>query len=87
MKWIKRNNSKNNTSYNEKYQDHIPCSFLYKVVCIDDRFSKPVVLYRGKNAIKKFVEAILKDCDYCKKIIKRHFNKSLVMSVEDEKRF
>ena len=24
------------------------CSFTYKVVCIDDTFSKPVVLYRGK---------------------------------------
>ena len=52
-KWIQRNNRKNNTSYTEKYQDHIPYSFAYKVVCINDRFSKPVVLYRGKNGINK----------------------------------
>ena len=30
----------NNGSYREKYQDHIPCSFAYKVVYIDKKFSK-----------------------------------------------
>ena len=33
----------------EKYHDHVPCSFAYKVVCIDDKFSKPIVVYRGKK--------------------------------------
>ena len=33
----------------KKDQDHIPCSFAYKVVCVDDKFSKPIVLYRGEN--------------------------------------
>ena len=37
-------------SYTKKYQDHIPCSFAYKVVCIDDRFTKRIVVYRGENA-------------------------------------
>ena len=63
---------------------HIPCSFVYKAVCIDDKFSKPVILYRGKNAANKFIETILKECEYCKKMIKRHFNKNLIMFVEDE---
>ena len=27
-------------SYTRKYQDHIPCSFAYKVVCIDNKYSK-----------------------------------------------
>ena len=27
-------------SYTKKYQDHIPCSFPYKIVCVDDRFTK-----------------------------------------------
>ena len=39
-------------SYTRKYQDHIPCSFAYKVACIDDEFSKDVVLCRGKNAFQ-----------------------------------
>ena len=29
----------NEGSYTEKYQDHIPCSFAYKIVCIDNRFT------------------------------------------------
>ena len=37
-------------SYTKKYQDHILCSFAYKVVCIDDRFTKPTVIYRGENS-------------------------------------
>ena len=46
-------------SYTKKYQDHIPCSFVYKVVCIDDRFTKPTVVYRGENAAYEFIKAIL----------------------------
>ena len=47
-------------SYTKKYQDHIPCSFVYKVVCIDDRFSNPFLVFRGENAAYKFIKAILK---------------------------
>ena len=57
-------------SYTEKYRDHIPCSFAYKVLCVDNKFSKDVVMYRGKNAASKFIEVILKEYDYCKKIMK-----------------
>ena len=78
---------KNNGSYTEKYQDHIPCSFAYKIVCIDNKFSKKVVLYRGKNAVYRFIEGILNEHDYCKKIIKKHFNKNLIMCAEEEERF
>ena len=76
-----------NSSYTGKYEAHIPCSFAYNVVCIDDGFSKLVVLYRGKNAVNKFVEAILKEYDYYRKVIKKHLNKSLVMCAKDEERF
>ena len=27
-------------SYTKKYQDHFPCSFAYKAVCVDDKFTK-----------------------------------------------
>ena len=37
-------------SYTKTYQDHVPSSFAYKVVCIDDRFSKPIVVFRYENA-------------------------------------
>ena len=67
---------KNNGSYAEKYQAHIPCSFAYKFAC--------VVLYRGKNVIYWFIEAILNEYDYCKKMVKKHSNKNLIMSAEEE---
>ena len=31
-----------------------PCGFGYKVVCVDDKFSKDVVVYRGKDCVDKF---------------------------------
>ena len=40
-----KSSDKNNGSYTEKYQDHIPCSFAYKVGCVDNKFSNKVVLY------------------------------------------
>ena len=42
LKGIKSSN-KNNGSHTEKYQDHIPYSFAYKVACVDNKFSKKVV--------------------------------------------
>ena len=56
---VVQSNNKNNTSYTEKYQDHIPSSFSYKVVCVDNKFSKKVAFYREKNAVYRFIEAIL----------------------------
>ena len=70
-------------SYNRKCQDHIPCSFSYKVVCIDNKFSKDVVLYRDKNAIFKFIKCIFKEYSYCISLIKKHFNKNLIMTAEE----
>ena len=82
-----QSSDKNNGSYTEKYLDHIPYSFAYKVVCVDNKLSKKVVLYRGKNAVYRFIETILNEYDYCKKMIKKHFNKNLLMSAEKEERF
>ena len=79
--------SDKNGSYTEKYQTHIACSFAYKVVCVDNKFSKDIVIYRRKNAANEFIEAVLKEYDYCKRIMKKHFNKNLVMPVEEKERF
>ena len=89
--------------------NHIACGFGYKVVCIDDRFTKDVVIYRvsktsrvsrqasetsrpnarerGNDYVNKFISAILDDNEYCKKIMKDHFNKSLIMPIEEEELF
>ena len=51
----------NEGSYTEKYQDHIPYSFAYKIVCIDDRFRKPTIINRRENAAYEFIKAILEE--------------------------
>ena len=70
--------------YSKKYQDHVPCSFAFKLVCIDDGFTKQIVVFRGENAVFEFIEAILKEYGYSKKIMKKHFNKILIISEEEE---
>ena len=29
-----------NESYTNKYQKHVPCTYVYKLGCVDDKFSK-----------------------------------------------
>ena len=69
-------------SCSKKYQDHIPCSFVYKLVCVDDKFSTPTVAFRGENTAYTFIETILKEYEYRKKLMKKHFNKVLIMTEE-----
>ena len=54
-------------SYSEKYQDHILCSFAYKLICVNDKFTKPIIVFRDQNAAYQFIKAILKEHEYCKK--------------------
>ena len=49
-----------------------------------DKFTKPIVVSRGENAAYEFVKAILKEYRYFKKVRKKHFNKNLIFSEEEE---
>ena len=71
-------------SCTKKYHDHVPCSYAYKIVRIDDKFSKPIVVDRGEKASYEIIKAIPDEYKYCKKIVKEHFNKNLIMSEEEE---
>ena len=71
-------------AYTKKYHEHVPCSYAYKNVCIDDKFSKPIVFDRAENAAYEFIKAILEERKYCKKIMKDQFNKNLIMTEEEE---
>ena len=44
-------------------------------------------MYRGKDAVNKFIKSILKEYNYCKSVVKKHFNKILIMSAEENERF
>ena len=78
-------NEKNKRSYTEAYQTHEDCGCAYKVVCCyDDKYSKDIRIYRGENAVYRFMEQMLEEVKYCKTVIKKHFNKPLVMTEDDE---
>ena len=49
----------NEDSYTEKYENHISCSVAYKTVSVDNKFTKPTIIYRGENAAYEFIKAIL----------------------------
>jgi hypothetical protein len=38
-----------------------PCSFGYKIVCIDPKYTTPTVIYRGPDAAQKLIECLLKE--------------------------
>ena len=72
-------------SYTEARQKHTDCGYGYKVVCCyDDKYSKPVQVFRGENAVYKFMENMLEEVNWCKQTMKKHFNKPLEMTEENE---
>ena len=78
-------NEKNKRSYTEAYQTHEDCGSGYNVICCyDDKYSKDICIYRGENAVHKFLENMLEEVEYCKAVIKKHFNKPLVMTEVDK---
>ena len=77
-----------NKSYTEAYQRHTDCGYGYKVVCCyDDKYTKPMQLYRGEKAVYKFMQNMLEEVKYCKKVMKKHFDKPLRMTEVDEEEF
>ena len=75
-------------SFTKEYQRHTDCGYGYKLVCCyDDKYTKPVQIYRGEKAVYKFMEKMLEEVGYCKKVIRKHFNKPLKMTKYDEEEF
>ena len=75
-------------SHTEQYQKHTACGYGYKVVCCyDDKFSKPIKIYRGEMTIHKFMKDMLAEVEYCQEVVKNHFTKPLEMTDEDEESF
>ena len=44
-------------------------------------------MYRGENAIYKFMENMLEEVEYCIAVVMKRFNKPLVMTEDDEQHF
>ena len=52
--FLKRTNSYQ-SEHTIKYQEHIPNSICVKLVCIDDRFTLPSIIFKVKYCINKFI--------------------------------
>ena len=40
---------------------------VMRIRCMDDKFSKPIAVYRGENAAYEFIKATLEEYKYYKK--------------------
>ena len=49
--------------------------------CYDDKYTKPVQIYRGEAPIKNFMKQMLKEAPYCQKIIANQIQEA----IEDER--
>ena len=77
--FLKRTNSYEG-EYTIKYQEHFPNSIGAKLVCIDDRFTLPVIIFKRKNCVNEFITWVLKKYKWTKQITKQYFNKRLIMT-------
>ena len=67
-------------SYRNKYQKHVAGSYGYKLVRVEDKFSKPFKSYLDDNAANNFINSVVEEGMYCSDVMKKHFNKELVMA-------
>ena len=81
------NNVKKDTdqSYTNKYQNYVECT--EKLVCADEQFGKPLKSYLDQNDVHTFITNMAEESKFCSRVIKKRFNKELVMSKEGDKKF
>ena len=60
---------------------------LTKLVVLIINSVKKLFFIEEKKCFLWFIKVILEEYDYLKKMMKKHFNKNLIMSAEEEERF
>ena len=63
---------------------HVASGYGYKLVNVDDSFSKSCL---GKDLVYNFIKSMVEEIKYCSGAMKKHFNKKLVMTKEDHEDF
>ena len=71
--------AKSRESYMKIYKKR---SYGYKLLCVDDKFSKPFEAYLGNDVVcaVNFIKNIVKENKYCSHVMKKHFIKELVVT-------
>ena len=54
-------------------------------MCIDDRFTLPSIIFKGKNCVNEFIAWVLKKQKWSEQIIKHYFNKKIIMAMKMKK--
>ena len=75
---------KNSTeSYTIKTHEH-KCSYAYKFVCFEnDKYSKPVNTYRGKDAVYKFFEDMFEEEKQIDEYMREFYKTKMIMNQND----
>ena len=66
-------------SHTNKYRKHVTCSYGYKLLCVDDKFSKSFKCSLGEDSVYNFINKVIGESKYCTDM-KKSFNKELVMT-------
>ena len=68
----------------KKYSKHVSCRYGYKLVCADDILSNPFKSYLGEDPVYNFISNMIEESKYCNDVMKKHFNKELVITKKDK---
>ena len=86
---VPEDNKKSNPEeyYTKKFKKHVACSYGKKLVCVDDKFIESSNSDLDEDAVYNFINSMVVESKYCTDIMKKHFNKKLVMTEEDAEDF
>ena len=54
-------------------QANIACSYDYKSVCVNDKFSKLFKTYLDEDTIYNFIHSMIEESKYCSDMMKKTF--------------
>ena len=66
-----------NEFYTRKYQKHVACSYGYKLVCVDYKFSKLFRSYIGDDAVYSVISSMIKESNYFSDVMKNILTNNL----------
>ena len=69
------------------YQEHVPISIGTKLICIDDQYSLPYIIFEGEDCINKFLIWVFEQQKRYKEIITKHFKKNLIITKKDNEKY
>ena len=74
-------------SYSNKYQKDVACSYGYELVWVDNKFSKPFKSYLREDAVQNFIDSMIEESKYFSEVMKKPFNKELVITKKHNEDF